>query len=331
MTVLLLLSSCEAEVTFIGKETPSHLVMYSLASTTEPLRADLSQSLFFLTPETGADGTSELFFRDLLSCRRTVTCSVNGEPAVEMTEEFTPVAGPVPQREVEPGLLSVGRDWDESCFHYVSTYVPREGDHIRLDARVEGFGEVSAETTVPVSPQFEVLSASVAVDPEYSSVEIRLTLRIRGESLSDNCYYLMPVLVDSLGDAWDLYYMSGDIIFRQNDVIGAVEDAIVEESTVDPLFRGSILSGGEHTFSITIPAWATGLYGHVEPGIRLYIQLSSLTYDYFNYLTTVDAGDHGIIARMTEPVQLFCNISGGIGCFCSSSTKVLEVPLPFQD
>ena len=235
------LASCTREIQFNGDETEPKLVLYSVARAGEPLEVEVSHSAFFLK-----SGPASSYVESLKPESGTVRLYVNGSSVPYFLTRRAP------------------QDTYDAPLYYDSTYVPSEGDRLRLVVSFPGFDEVSAEVEVPVSSVLTVDSATLRPISEdsygsYCYYDVAMTVH-RGAD--PTCYYgIRPYLHVKyrIGEeemeedySWDM--QSDDYLFQGN---GSTTDQIAQLMTGDDVsmlfadtkipsdsysFRGSFLS-----------------------------------------------------------------------------------------
>lgn len=131
--ILFFASGCEREIKFKGEETDPMLVLNALINADEQIRINLSQSCFFLIYENKGfkqikDADIELYVNNEFKEKLSFKTIIFGE------EVDYPYWG--------------GYD-DTEYGHYVSNYIAKAGDQIRIVANKEGFVEAVSELVVP--------------------------------------------------------------------------------------------------------------------------------------------------------------------------------------
>lgn len=312
------LFSCEKEIEFKGDEVKTKLVLNGILMPDSVVKIQLTESRFFL------DNSRSFNKID----HAEVTLWKDGEQ-IEFLQH-----------------TSEG--------YYTGTYIPREGDNLRITASCPGFDPIECET--------QIVSATpiIAVDTANTRVEIREA--IIGESdnngnwiATDTIDYLESVegdiaitFKDTAGIAnyyairlylhiryesgdvydWPLYYTSDDMVFKTNNELSFNDDDDYTSARSSHLFGDDLFDGREYRLKIKIYGYY-GYYPYKESkitGTAILVTLQSLSPSYYLYLKTREAS-YDSEDFFTEPVQIYSNIKGGIGIFCNYSNSNYRIPL----
>lgn len=307
---LLVGAGCEKIIEFDGEQTQPRLTVSAQAEAGDSLLVYVASSIFFLTDQRGGD----TFMDGLDTQRGQVRCFVNGSKT------------PVVLRLQPRGIFS-------SALCYLSEdYVPAPGDHIRLEAEFPGFDPVWAETVVPFTPAFEVVSASWrqmdkerdwqwVIEEGEVLYEVEIALAVTDDASYDKYYFMEPVL--QYYDPYLGYTMQGksfstnDLLFR--DMAGGnVMQMVTGEG--GNYFSDALVRGQRREFRITV-----SLLPEKEEDTRLWIHgaaVNESTY-WFDYSFSQLMFQFG--GLFTEGVTLYSNVNGGYGAFCASASQWLEV------
>lgn len=308
------LASCETEIPFEGKVTEPVLVVNCLACSDSLLQVNVTASRFFLTDE------------DTFSIvpNATVALYVNGS----FTENLNP--------------LGHG--------YYQSSYAPRVGELIRLQATALGFEPVWAEATLPLQVSgFSIDSTITRTETQYLVVgggyygggydggynggygDTPIQLDTVGLTYSNihqfkihfqdvpvvKNYYRLIVKETSSAKGYDyINYQTSfdDLVFgeKKNNMDGMFSES---EYDVYSIFSDELIDGKAHTITV-YSAKAYNTYylptDTTNAKMTVSIDLQSIDGSYYLYLKSLKALD---IADpfMSEPVQIFTNIQGGLG------------------
>lgn len=308
--LLLLSAGCEKIIEFKGEALQPRLTLSSYAEVGEPLTVYVASSIFFLADQkNGAAFTEGL---DTLS--GSVRCFVNGEKTPRTLQLFP--------EELYSGL----------CYREPA-YVPAPGDHIRLEAEFPGFDPVWAETDVPLSPSFEVLSAkwnrvnldelTALFDDEGEYYELEITMAVTDDGSYDKFYFLQPVAF--MTEEWlpegfwtSFGFTSNDVIFRElsgNNAMSALPD-----DSEQYYFSDALIKGQRHVFTIT-----TSLIAGRELIEYFGIITATVNESIYWYDKSFHQVERGLGGIFEEGTTLYSNVHGGYGFFGASVPVLLDV------
>ena len=226
----------------------------------------------------------------------------------------------------------------EDSMGYVSSYTPKEGDHIVVTANEKG-QELRAEATVPAKPKIEVVSYEVIPENPYMDVNrlvnkmdtiMRLTcritdaggaqyyrLRIRGERTDHYKTFNIPIT----------YYYMQDIYFSDDELF--VDDRLTSgfggwKPYFSNVFDNKLMNGGSYTFTLDTPkAGNTSGYMRIltanwnsegpEVPPRVMVELQAISYDYYRYLKSVQLYRIAEDDKNAEPILIHSNVQNGWG------------------
>lgn len=222
--------------------------------------------------------------------------------------------------------------YDSGSRRYLGDYRPRAGDHIVLQAVVEGFPVATAEAVVPAAQQMEL----VAVEKVYSSrwddvtyedgrtlldfygqdTVARITLRIVDPPGAN--YYRLKVR--SIGDDSS---GSGLPIVRVSDIYQS-DDDIFKDSRLHKGY-GGWAAGFSSVFDDRLceaSAYTLTLESRLRKRENRYLQieLQSLTRDFYFYVKSCELYRITKQDDYTEALQIYSNVRDGwgiVGGVCS--------------
>lgn len=306
--VLLLGAGCEKVIEFKGEQTDPRLTVSGQAEVGEPLTVYVASSLFFLTDER----LGEAFMDGLDTLRGQVRCYVNGakEPQVFKLQPRGAFASALPYRAED--------------------YSSAPGDHIRLEVEFPGFDPVWAETDVPRTPAFEIVSTkwrrmSELDDPDWDTTydEVELTLAVTDDASYDKIYFIQPVLqyrFEYFGEE-DVYqslgFSSNDILFREMTGGSNAMQMIEEESNY---FSDDLIKGQRREFTITV-----SMLPEKDETMHLWIHSAAVNESLYWFDYSYSQVHEGATGLFAEGATLYSNINGGYGVFCAAASHWMEV------
>lgn len=227
---------------------------------------------------------------------------------------------------------------------YQFAYIPQEGDKIDLTVKVPGHEDLTASTVVPRKP---VLSDMRASQRNTGDQEVQIDVRFKlTDPASETNYYRMRVYMydtvvyryaDYNGDTVTEVY-GGEplrISFSCNDAaispMGINDISIDEDVTYGTLFfTDNALNGETHEIHMNFLQWNGGYWEKDDVTTHKYVEVEivGMTRDRFLYEQSIDAaGQEDDLGLFQEPVQVHCNIEGGIGIFAGTAAGRLKAEI----
>ena len=304
------LGSCFKAVEFDPGEISPYPVLVSRPECDSTVKVYLSYSHFFL-----ADGHADQQITDA-----TVTLDING---------------------VTTQGVYVVDDYAVPLSHYSFNVHPAPGDTLSVTARIPGRETpVTAGTRIPQLADYEILDYIIDttdIDCYYFKI------RFKAKSHSPIDYYSVKFFVsdsydsdDTTGTLWStdesgfrqVYFSVNDPIVNSNDVTTVIdgEDGSFYDSEM--VFTSELFSGGEHEFTAIFGMWVNSDEKRRDfSQLPVYMHVRTLSQDLYRYNLTRDLNSEsdGILS---EPVQIYCNVHGGIGIFGASSLRKIHLTAP---
>jgi len=270
----------------------------------------------------------------------------------------TAVAGAKVEAEVNGQIY--GMSWSDKDACYKSNFVVKEGDHITVSASIDN-QEAKVETTVPKSPQIEVVRHEVLAENPYIQVNglsfetdtiMRITcrisdtggnqyfrLRVRGERSLKFTYWVGSL--DGNKTEYNMYYyMMQDVFFSTDELFA--DNRLASNFGGWPayfsnVFDNSKLNGGSRTFVVDSPKIpASGrstlsgdeLWEEEIPSVpaRVMVELQAISPELYRYLKSVELYRVTENDAFSEPVQIYSNVENGWGIFGSLSSSRVFIP-----
>lgn len=332
LCILLLASSCMKEIDLEHMRPAPKLVLNSVASSGQILKASLSRTWFY------TDGEPNMLLE------APVRLYVNDHFREEMT-------------------LNMDANDYYSYGNYVSSYIPVSGDKVRIEVEKDGFNSVVAEETVPYKPELIALKAEKHIkynSYSYYSVQYRFKITFRDPSAVGNCYLIMVYRGTPHNEYENDDYQNPPIYQGyydwHRDYMDYTSDPVFENkiSILDKVMGNDWLSGGggrpfsdelfngkEYTMTLNSGS-SYGYYPNYPPqegplsdSVRVY--LYTITEPYYKYLSALislydgslnnDLADIGL----AEPVRVTSNINGGLGILGAACVDSLTAVIPKAD
>lgn len=223
--------------------------------------------------------------------------------------------------------------------YYLFGVRPQPGDSLYVEAMVPGEeGTVSAGTRIPTLPTVELVDYSLEYDEEMMYNNYSLTFKLKGgrgrEYYSISIRNCEPINMGEDRVVWDtvngylnnMFFSCDDAILNNTDISSVIE-------MDDGSFYGNMLNvsneffkDGEHVFTLEFTDYYYGLSTSELARMPVWLIVKSISPELYRYNQTVQEQDNsdGLLA---EPVQVMCNINGGIGIFGGVSRKNMRLPV----
>ena len=208
---------------------------------------------------------------------------------------------------------------------------PQAGDSLELHLDVPSYAHIHAGTRVPQKPSVE---AELLVDTLADYV-YRCQLKVKIHDPAGSDFYRLSV------DGWDWYvsavdedtvYIPVSLGLSTNDMVFTdvssldylLEGGETEVYGQQFLFSDELFNGRVYTMTFSFDMYELPYDFKNHP---LVLKISSFSKDLFRYQRTKEASFNGM-DFLSEPVQIYCNIDGGIGIFAASANeKIILVPV----
>lgn len=318
----ILLFACENEIQFSGEITKPMLVVNGFITPDSIIKVHVSKSEFFLSNKTTFENINNA----------TVNVWVNGTK----TEKLT----------------SIGQGY------YQASFKPQTGDTIKITAENADFSEVYTYTEIiypnPIigtdttnhvfteSPMVQYYSSNhgpmIQDTIGVSKIEsFDLKIKFKDPANVANYYKLnlkMLNYYDNDSTAFEnVWFNSDDMVFGSNNNNGIFEAGYY---SYDHEFSDELFNGKEYNLKLTFNTHiivykdknANPWQKEQKTPIKreLYIEFQSISESYFRYIRTRSASA-STIEFFSEPVQIYSNVTGGIGILGSYSNSVYKLPL----
>jgi hypothetical protein len=293
--LIILFFSCEKEISFNGKKSDPVIVMNGIIRPDSAIKLRLTESRFFLTPVTD--------------------------------QTFPPVTdATIILRSDEKEIARLTHTGNGN---YESDYIPQPGERLNISAEsVSMKKQAGCSAIIPSAPAILSISTEAMLldtftyqgwteNTTITSSCDKMTIRFLDPEASSDYYRIALTLhikrANGATEHIPIQYSSDNIVFGANDA------DILQEGDRNryKVFADELVNGKEHDFTLS---WFYHSYYPSDSDNKLVsaelsVELHHIAKDYFLYLKTLGAvqssGDFGEL--LTEPVQIFSNISGGIG------------------
>lgn len=203
---------------------------------------------------------------------------------------------------------------------------PVPGKEYRIVAKVPGLPDVSATAILPNPVKIEKVDTTairfvtyrVIIDgKEYISYEDALKCNIQfSDPLDETNYYLFEVFykISYQIPIYSRYFTCKDPVVEEYMYDGEINSG--QEQLIGVVFSDKVING--KTYSLTLPISGSTTNG---PREVIYFRLYSISENYYKYIRTLNLynAKHG--KPLSEPVQVFSNITGGYGIFAGAAVS----------
>jgi len=298
LLLVLIFSSCEKTIDFNGNIPNPVLVMNCIALPDSTLKVNLTRSKFFLSNNNQGYTTVD---------NAVVTATIN--------------------ETLKINLKTTGNG------NYEDNYKPKPNDIIRIDASAPTLESIWAE--VKVAPRVTIIS----IDTTWVKIEDQngygtsSIYNYTGDSIIGNSYSAEIKIRIKFQD--NAYYSIdyNDIVFGNSTDQGVSTDIIGSVTYGNNYFTDELINGKEYSLSINTVIMKSVYFpgkapkGGIETRSELTIDLQQLSKSYYLYQKTKFASISSD-PILSEPVQIFSNINGGIGILASyTSSNIVTISL----
>ncbi len=325
-------SSCVKYVDLEHLRPDPKLVLNCVAQTGMPLTATVSRTWFY------TDEKPNIIIEDAK-----ISLYVNGQYREDMT-------------------WSVEESEYNSNSYYRASYVPSEGDKIRLEVEKEGFKEVSAECVLPVKPELlklEVVREKYTGGYAHYAYRTIYKTTFKDSPQEGDCYLLClaagnPIYQTDIETGEDIYM--GTYSWRTFSPDYSYEPVFKNKiSVLDELlgndwlsgnggrpFSDELINGLEYTLKLVINSynWSGSNTGAEElPNNKkpryIKVYLYALSESYYQYLMALaeladlSLNNDLVDAGLAEPIRVLSNVVGGTGILGAASVDTLTVEVPY--
>lgn len=305
---ILIFNSCEKVIEFNGEETKPMIVVNSFVTPDSLIYAQISKSKFFLSNKTGFDYINNA----------DVSLYINNIFKEKLTFK-------------SDGL-------------YLSNLKPNTGDTIRFYITTDGLDDVESISVIPDQPvilsadtTFKISFTDFQLEGEdtigyYQAGELGFRIKLKDESNRPDYYRLTlkkHAVIDAGGGVTyeDQFYMPFTLEgFENTNTGGGLFDifgGMIVDSKNQQLITDEFFNGKEFVLKFT----ALSSKRVIKPGYEdrffyssdnvvseeYIVNLQSISKDMYLYLKSKEMADGIMDGFFTEPVQIYNNISNGIG------------------
>lgn len=326
LAIGILLAACETDIDFKGDETTSLMVVNSIITPDSVIKVQITKSNFFLSNKTNFDNIDNA----------TVSIYVNNV--------------------LQERLLNMGEGI------YIGTYIPKLNDVIKITAKNDILGEVYSTVSIqnPTSIiSIDTISKNIETYPSLSNGkdmndvdtfgisynrDLHLKIKFQDDSKIKNYYRIVlkekKYYDDSTSIEMNTFFSSDDLVFgevSENDIFDSGSSYNSSFEFSDELFEGKIyeLSLYKNYHNFIYKNNPKSEFDDENSKViknELIVELQSISESYYYYIKTKSADNSNGLNLFSEPVQIYSNISGGIGIFgsYSKSTYILNIPVYYQ-
>lgn len=323
-----LAAGCDKTIEFNGEITNPMLVVSSFITPDSAIKAELTQSRFFLDEDFGEFGGYQF---DKVT---------NADFSLYVNGAF------------KKKLIHAGSGI------YLSDYKPNPGEEIKIEVSATGFTSVSGTSVLPAKPLILKVDTSSVTEKQYSIgynnygdygyngqdtlseftyKKTSFRVKFKDDGNEKNYYRLMVLKRTYYQDAVIDTYLSKfeDIVFgnQQSNDIGNLFEFSSNNYNYDT-FSDDLLNGKEYDLKFSSSKIIDQKNYYDDSQFRkevrstFYIYIQEISFDYFMYARSSSAAENMNENPFVEPVQIYSNIKNGIGVlgsYTSSAAAVVDV------
>lgn len=313
---ILIFNSCEKVIEFNGEETAPMIVVNSFVTPDSLIYAQISKSKFFLSNKTGFDYINNA----------DVSLYINNIFKEKLTF-------------ISDGL-------------YLSNLKPNTGDTIRFVITANGLDDVESVSVIPDQPvilsadtTFKISFTDFQLEGEdtigyYQAGELAFSIKLKDEANQPDYYRLTLKRQTVINAGGGFTYEEVDYMpfilegFQNTNTGGGLFDifgGIIVDSKNQQLITDELFNGKEFVLKFT----ALSSRRMVKPGYEdrffygsdnvvseeYIVNLQGISKDMYLYLKSKEMSDGIMDGFFTEPVQIYNNISKGIGILGSYTSN----------
>lgn len=322
----ILLTSCEKEIEFNGEQIDPKLVINSIVEPGQPVKANISKSVFFLDNENNTQAPDDLV----------ATLYVNGNRIGEMTPHDDTVTDSEGHYLPDLNLYKIIKV-------YTHDYCPAEGDVVKITASANGFDDVEGSTsalpnavtwhlgdlqTIFWETEFDVYEE----DTVWSILgQFELTVEVTDPNPSQTDYFRIL-----LGNDHEYDYESGNTYYIRTSYDDPIFGANVSDSDFidfdfqsmpEGVFTDVLFDGKSYQIKMPLYVYLNLLDGDIPDTFSFYFNMEHLSKEYCYYLNTCEQADE-VMQFFSEPIQTYSNVEGGYGIVGGRKADTLWMELP---
>ncbi|WP_293710989.1 DUF4249 domain-containing protein [uncultured Parabacteroides sp.] len=329
----IIFSSCVKYVDLEHLRPDPKLVLNCVAQTGMPLTATVSRTWFY------TDENPNITIEDAK-----ISLYVNGQYREDMT-------------------WHVEESEYNSAAYYKASYIPSDGDKIRLEVEKDGFKDISAECVLPVKPELlklEVVREKDTGSYGYYSYRTVYRTTLKDKQQEGDCY-LVRVMFGSPDMEYDeesgervftgTYYWSSNHIDYSYEPVFKNKISVLDELFGNDWLSGyggrpfsdELINGQEYTLKLAGYSYGSSYppEGYPEenpngdPPSYVKVYLYTLSESYYQYLMALaelndlSLNNDLVDAGLAEPIRVLSNVVGGTGILGAASVDTLTVEVPY--
>lgn len=313
-----MLNSCIEEIEFDGEIADPLVVLNSFVTSDSLISVHLTKSKFFLSNQKNFDYIN------------------NAEVEVFVNRSFKEKL-----QYKQQGL-------------YVGTYLPKSGDTIRLAVTTPNMNFVESTTIIPKASVILSVDTTMILKDMYEMYidkdqsakvyyyDCEFQVKFRDDGDSNNYYRFVVVKHQEVFHKGEITYeqrfymyfeLKGTYNQTGNNLVNLFDDGGFQSE--QHLFTDELFNGKEFTlkfkdnFGVTEipPGYEDAFYSDYIVRESLQINLQSISREMYLYLQSKKAAEDTFGNFFSEPVQIYNNITNGIGIFGAFTNNVFEYKL----
>jgi hypothetical protein len=223
-------------------------------------------------------------------------------------------------------IFKYGNYWSKRIF-------PIPGQKYEIVVKANGMPDATAITTIPDMVRIEHVDSSRKYQTIYpypfylSNVSMIFNIEFTDPVYETNYYLLNVCKVPNYSTPW-----STNIGFGCTDPVVEEELGGTYQRMAGIAFTDKVINGKKYSLTLTVdgneigqPFWddSPRMNGIPLPDHKktIYLRLYSITEEYFRYIQTLNLFEKDFGDPLTNPVQVFSNVTGGFGIFAGAAVS----------
>jgi hypothetical protein len=218
--------------------------------------------------------------------------------------------------------------------YYEINYHPVKGKTYKIEVEHDNFNNVSGQTTIPFPISISSIDTTKSYD-EYGDEIYNFNISFSDPAGAPN-YYLISIRNRFKYEMWDEDLIVYDTLYVgpdttivdieygryvwvevEDDLYFYSEDLIIEGYMPQGsgfVFSDELIDGENYSLRADLNQWSLSADTNM-----VYIELHAITKDYYNYVRSLEKHYNSSGDPFAEPVNVFTNITDGIGIIGSSA------------
>lgn len=221
--------------------------------------------------------------------------------------------------ETKTHKINLNKDW---MVYMDSSLILASGDKVKITAIHPNFGTCEATTIIPEKPIIDTffIKYTHRIDRMgEASDAYKCTIKIKDPADTKN-YYRLKIYRVVYWDEYSAEMYRSEVEIDSDDPVLSESIGLFETEVTD-FFSDALFEGQTYDLSVWIDEWLLSSNQINKFEIILY----ALSEEYYQYLVTNKAYQNANDNPFAEPVQVYSNITNGLGIFGSQSEALITI------